>query len=114
MSTISLETLQALLAPAVEPVTLLNGQTVYVREVPAGAAEDIGPRIDAATTAREKQHLIAALYLANEHGQPLCDPSVPEQLAVVAGLGFNNLRRILAAGDKLNALPTEGEGEKKS
>jgi len=110
---LTLTDLQALLAPAVEPVTLTSGKTVYVREVPSATAQEMGKLLEAATNENERLNLVAATYLADENGQPLCEPGNPEHMAVIAKLGLPNVRRVLLAGDRLNALFADGD-EKKS
>lgn len=99
----------ALLAPATAPVTLVNGQTVWVREIPAGDAEKIGPALNACTTERDRQCVAAMAYLSNEEGEQVLSADNPDDLAAVGRLGFANLRRILAAGDKINGYGTDAE-----
>lgn len=99
--------LLALFAPATAPVTLLNGNTVWVREVPVEDGDVLSQRLATCTTEHQRLVVMSGVYLSDEHGQPLFMEWTEADQAVLRRFGYANLGRILTAGNQLNNLATE-------
>lgn len=107
----SREDLLALFAPATRPVTLLNGHTVYVREVSVEEGETMAQRLAGCTTEHQRLVVMAGVYLSDQHGQPIFMANTPDDQAVLKRFGYANLGRILTVGNALNSLTSELEPE---
>lgn len=107
----SREDLLALFAPATRPVTLLNGNTVHVREVPVADGELMNQRLAECTTEHERLVVMSGVYLSDQHGQPIFMANTPDDQAVLRRFGYANLGRILTAGNALNSLDMQLQPE---